>query len=109
MSKIRHNGVNCCIKLPNGNQLPTDQVGDVQLSNDLVLHNTLVVPDFKYNLMSVSKLCKDNKCLAVFGEDLCLLQDCAIRQLKGIGECRDGLYYLVNSPLKTISPALLNK
>jgi len=59
--------------------------------------------------MSVSKLCKDSKCLAVFSEDICLLQDCDTKPVKGLGECRDGLYYLVNTPLEKISPDLLNR
>ena len=44
-----------------------------------------------------------------FHDELCLLQDCATQQLKGIGEPRGGLYYLVNTPIAQISPQLLHK
>jgi len=107
--KIRNNGANCCIKLRNGNQVPITHVGDVQLSNDLTLNVTLVVPNFKYNLLSVSKLCRDSKCVDVFCYEICLLQNYATRKVKGLAEDRDGFYHLVNSPLEQISPELLNK
>ena len=108
LSNIKNNEVRCCIKLPNGSQVPITHVGDVQLCNDLVLKEATVVPAFKYNLLSVSKLCKDSNCIAIFHDEICLIQDYATRQLKGIGEHRDGLYHLVNSPLQNISPKLLN-
>ena len=53
-------------------------MGDVQLCNDLILKEILVVPAFKYNLLSISKLCKDSNCVAIFHDEICLLQDCAV-------------------------------
>uniref|UniRef100_A0A7C9CXZ8 Retrovirus-related Pol polyprotein from transposon TNT 1-94-like beta-barrel domain-containing protein n=1 Tax=Opuntia streptacantha TaxID=393608 RepID=A0A7C9CXZ8_OPUST len=97
---------NYYIKLPNGSQAPVTQIGDIQLCNGLTLKSTMVVPDFKYNLLSVNKLCKDNHCVAIFHPEICLLQDCATQQLKGIGEPRGGLYYLVNTPVAQVSPQL---
>ena len=109
LSRMKENGNTCSIKLPNGNQVPIAQIGDVQLSNDLTLLDILVAPEFQYNLLSVSKFCRDSKCLAVFGDTCCLLQDCATGKVKGLGEFRNGLYHLVNSPLENISPELLCK
>ena len=109
LSREKNSGVNCCIKLPNGNQVSVTHVGDVQLSNNLTLKDILVVLDFKYNLPSVSKLYRDSKCVAVFYDEVCLLQDYATRVINGLGEYRDGLYHLLNSPLEQISPKLLNK
>ncbi|KAJ8424274.1 hypothetical protein Cgig2_004696 [Carnegiea gigantea] len=79
------------------------EYGNVHLCNGLVLKNTLVVPTFKYNLLSVSKLCKDNNCLAIFHEEICLFQDCATWKVKRVGALREGLYYLVNSPFTKVS------
>jgi len=109
LSRVKNGGINCSIKLPNGNQGLVTLVGDVQLSNNLTLKDTLAIPDFKYNLLSVSKLCRDSKCVVVFYDEICLLQDYATRMVKGLGEYKDGLYHLVNSPLQQISPKLLNK
>ena len=46
----------------------------MHLSNGLILRDTLVVPDFKYNLLSVSKLCKDDACIVIFHDEICLIQ-----------------------------------
>ena len=75
----------------------------------MTLHNTLVVPYFQYNLLSVSKLCRDSKCLVVLSDTVCLLQDCVIRTVKGIGEYKNGLHHLVNASLEHILPELLYK
>jgi len=47
--------------------------------------------------------------MAVFCDAICLLQDGVSKQVKGLGEYRNGLYYLVNSPLEKVSPNLLDK
>ena len=109
LATVKKSGNTCCIKLPNGNQVPVAQIGDVHLSNDLTLLDTLVAPEFQYNLLSVSKFCRDNNCLAIFGDTCCLLQDCATGKVKGLGEFKNGLYHLVNSPLEDIPSELLCK
>ena len=73
LSRVNSSGLNCCIKLSNGGQVPITHVGDVKLCNDLTLQKTLVVPEFKYNLLSISKLCKDSNCIAIFHNNICLL------------------------------------
>jgi len=86
LSRVKNNGVNCCIKLPNGNQVLVTHVGDVHLSNDLTLKDILAVLDFKYNVLSISKLCRDSNCVVVFYDEIFLLQDYATRKVKGLGE-----------------------
>ena len=83
---IKNNTTTSYIKLPNGTQAPITHVGNMNLFNDLILTETLVVPTLKYNLLSVSKLCRDNDCIAIFHEEICLFQVCAIGKVKGIGE-----------------------
>lgn len=41
-------------------------VGTVTLSLEIVLQNVLCVPEFAYNLLSISKLVNDTKCQATF-------------------------------------------
>ncbi|KAJ8443288.1 hypothetical protein Cgig2_015766 [Carnegiea gigantea] len=101
--EITSNNAKSCINLPNGTQVPITYDGNVYMCNGLVLKETLVVPTFKYNLLLVSKLCKDNNCMAISHEDICLFQDCLTRKVNGIGEHREELYYLVNSPLAKVS------
>ncbi|KAJ8431285.1 hypothetical protein Cgig2_014331 [Carnegiea gigantea] len=95
--KSTSNVDNFYIRLPNRTQMPIT-LRDVQLCNDLILKDTLVVPAFKCNLLSTSKLCKDNNCIVIFHDEICLIQDCAT----------GGLYYLVNSYLKQVPQKLLS-
>jgi len=75
--KSKSNVDNFCIRLLNRTQMLIT-LGDVQLCNDLILKDTLVVLAFKYNLLSMCKLCKDNNCVAIFYDEICLIQDCAM-------------------------------
>ncbi|GAU15685.1 hypothetical protein TSUD_109430 [Trifolium subterraneum] len=62
------------IKLPNGNRVIADTVGDVQVTKNIELHNVLYMPHFKYNLISASKVAQDLACNFVFTDKLCLIQ-----------------------------------
>ena len=46
------------ITMPNGKQSRIAHIGSVQLTPSLLLSNVLHVPDFQFNLLSVSKLCR---------------------------------------------------
>ena len=82
-------------------------MGHVELVNDIVLANTLVVLEFKFNLLSVSKLTRDNNCVAVFYAELCLIHDCATKTLKGIGKERGGLYHYLKEPVAELDNKVL--
>ncbi|GKG28061.1 hypothetical protein Tco_0406388, partial [Tanacetum coccineum] len=47
------------INLPNGHTSVISKVGDMVLENKIELKNVLIVPSFKFKLLSVSKLTKD--------------------------------------------------
>lgn len=53
---------NTYITIPHGSRIPVSHVGSVVLNADIILQNVLYVPNFKYNLISVHKLCQDLKC-----------------------------------------------
>lgn len=61
------------ISLPNGQQTKAYEVGSINLIDNIVLHNVLHVPLFKFNLLSIAKLCKQLKYLVVFSESFCFL------------------------------------
>jgi len=92
-----------CINLPNGSAADIIQAGVVVSANGLVLAHTLVVPVFKFNLLSLSKLTQDNDCLLVFCPSICLIQDYATRKLRGIGKLQAGLCYLVNEAIDQLN------
>jgi len=72
------------IKLLNGTMVDVEMVGDVRLLSDFQLTDVLVVPDFHFNLISVTKLTRDNNCVALFHLEFCIIQDCATRKIKGL-------------------------
>ncbi|GJX00624.1 cysteine-rich receptor-like protein kinase 8 [Tanacetum coccineum] len=84
------------IKLPNGDTSVISHVGKVQLQNGLLLKDVLVVPSFKFSLLSVPKLTKDSQCVVSFYPKFCVVQDLTTRRVKGLGKLKDGLYHLVN-------------
>nr|GEZ42011.1 ribonuclease H-like domain-containing protein [Tanacetum cinerariifolium] len=55
----------------------------------------MVIPEYCVNLNSVHKLVKENKVIVVFDENRCyfLNQDLNLKNVLGIGEQCDGLYY----------------
>jgi len=54
------------IKLPNGNQVFANYSGSDFISQDHVLDNVLYIPNFTFNLLSVTKLIDNLSCVIVF-------------------------------------------
>jgi transposase InsO family protein len=73
---------------------PVETAGDIVLSNQLCLRNTLVVPSLATNLISVSQLTRDQKCAVLMFPDYCVFQDILTKRIIGHGTRRNGLYYL---------------
>ncbi|XP_074336065.1 uncharacterized protein LOC141673233 [Apium graveolens] len=91
------------ITIPNGKQVVITRSGTIKLNNDLILRIVLFVPDFKYNLISIPKLCKDHKCTIVFNDDQCVLQGLSIRPLL-LGKFSNGLYFLEDTTSSNLKP-----
>ncbi|KAL0401782.1 UNVERIFIED_CONTAM: hypothetical protein Slati_4208100 [Sesamum latifolium] len=70
------------------------QSGTIKLSTTLSLKNVLLVPSFKYNLLSVSQLCKFNSICFIFLTSTCMLQDLKTKNVLAIGRQIGRLYYL---------------
>ncbi|KAL2893354.1 Retrovirus-related Pol polyprotein from transposon RE1 [Bienertia sinuspersici] len=67
---------NCdTITIANGKRVKIQHIGMVFLDNGIVLKDVLHVCDFKYNLISTNKLCRDLGCSVTFTPTQCLLQD----------------------------------
>lgn len=81
---------------PNGSTAQINKIGNMQLSDSLVLFDVFVVPDFNINLLSVHKLCKDSKCEVVFNEHKCTVQDSQSKEMVETGNQTGGLYYMNN-------------
>ena len=61
--------VSLLINLSNNNYTTATLVGDVKLSDNIMLYNVLFIPDFTYNLLSISHLAKHSSCRVIFDND----------------------------------------
>ncbi|XP_071719591.1 uncharacterized protein [Rutidosis leptorrhynchoides] len=86
------------IRLPNGNISVITHIGNgnLRLNNHMMLKDVLV-PSFKFNLLSVPKLTKDNSCVAPFYSQFCVVL--TTRKVVGMGKRMVNLYYLINVPM----------
>ncbi|KAL2250124.1 UNVERIFIED_CONTAM: Retrovirus-related Pol polyprotein from transposon RE2 [Sesamum indicum] len=82
------------VKLPNGSSQHVKFVGEVHINEDLTLKHVLYVPAFKHNLLSVSRLCKDDHYNVHFTNHTCIVQDPQTREVKAVGRQRGRLYIL---------------
>ncbi|KAL2246006.1 UNVERIFIED_CONTAM: Retrovirus-related Pol polyprotein from transposon RE1 [Sesamum indicum] len=84
------------IHLADGSRHLIKNSGNVKLTKNLLLENTLHVPDLKFNLLSVSKLCSCSSVSFEFSESHCILQDRKTKQIIGIA-CQIGNLYVIKT------------
>ena len=94
------------VRIADGSAVHVRSKGDVCLSSQLTLSSVLYVPDFAYNLLSVSRLARDYKCDVIFSSHTCLLQDQNSKKIFGRGYERNGLYYFGDPPDSVSSMSL---
>jgi len=69
------------VNLPNGTFVIATYKGHVRLSNGIILHNDLYIPEFNYNLISISRLTIDSQVHIVFTNFDCFIQDQTNRKM----------------------------
>ncbi|CAN1170518.1 Retrovirus-related Pol polyprotein from transposon RE2 [Linum perenne] len=92
---------NSFVSLPNGSSVPITHIGSIVCNKNLVLQNVLIIPSFRFNLLSVSKLSAQNSCVAIFSTASCVFQDTRTSKMIGTADLWNGLYYMSlskNSP-----------
>ncbi|GJY31754.1 ribonuclease H-like domain-containing protein [Tanacetum coccineum] len=77
---------------PNGTLATISHVGNLKLSNNVILYDVLVVPDYFVSLLSVYKLIRDSKMFVGFDENKCYIQDLEREKILGTSSESDGLY-----------------
>lgn len=85
------------ITLPTGDTANVTHIGSVNLDMGLRLQKVMCVPVFKHNLLSVRQLLADNNCQVSFSTSNCVITDNNTNEVKGIGQAKDGLYYLTTT------------
>ncbi|CAN1244437.1 hypothetical protein LINPERPRIM_LOCUS6081 [Linum perenne] len=81
------------VQLPDGELVSVTHIGDVHLTCDLVLSHVLVIPSFKFNLLSVSRLVKHDAYNVSFFSSMCLFQDTKNHRTIGTAEMVRGMYW----------------
>ena len=71
------------VKLPNGSSVLASYSGTMHFSDDLILTDVLYIPEFTFNLISITKLTNSLSCQLIFSPNHCLIQE--RHSLKTIG------------------------
>jgi len=64
---------NIKVNLPNDNCVVATHKGDVKIHDDIIMHNVLFIPDFHFNLISISRLITDSHVHIVFTNSECFI------------------------------------
>ena len=93
------------INLPNKSIVTAYISGTIIFSPNFILHNVLFVPEFHFNLLSISKLLKTRKFTLIFDDLYCTIQDKHSLQMIGLANLEQGLYHLnINKEAKIPQP-----
>lgn len=84
------------VNLPTGAKVNVSYVGNAPIFEKDIVKNVLFVPDFRFNLLSVSKITRVLSCFVSFYPDFCVFQDLHSGKVKGIGKENGGLYIFRN-------------
>lgn len=96
--------VNYDVTLPNGHTVSIAGTGSVRLSDHLTLENVLFVPEFHFNLVSVSALTHQHHYSVIFTSDYYVILDHTQAQMIGMGRQSGNLYILDSSNLFSSFP-----
>ena len=82
------------VSLPNGEQLIARYSRTVHILEFLVLTNVLYLPNFNFNLISISKFTNSMHYQLVFLANKCLIQEISTKRMIGTVDVESGLYKL---------------
>ena len=82
------------IHLPNCSVIAAHISGTVQLSPHFIIHDVLYVPNFKFNLISISKLLSSLKYTLTFSNSHCQIQEMKSLKMIRLAKLKHGLYHL---------------
>lgn len=87
--------------LPNGQTAKVTHTGTCYLTPTIILEPVLCVPNFSYNLLSISKLLALSSFTVSFSTHICALHDFTKRRDIETGRSKAGLYILTRSQFST--------
>ena len=80
------NGSMISVLLPNGEKARISSTGSIPLNSHYILHDVLCIPNFKVDLMSISRLTWGLNCSVTFYPYWCILQDLVSRKVISLGK-----------------------
>lgn len=95
--------------LPNGDITHVTRTGDSYISSNTTILDVFYIPQFKFIILSVSKITKKLQCLATSFLDFCVFQDLFIGKVREIGKEEDGLYLMSQAKHKSLDSILGTK
>jgi len=87
------------VSLPNGEVAYVTHTGSCHISPTIIVTDVFHIPEFKYNLLSVSKMTKELGCSVTFFPHFCVFQELYTGKVKAIGKKSDGLYLLLKDQI----------
>jgi len=90
------------VSLPNGQRVQVTHCGTLRLNSWIELQHVLLVPHFKYNLLSVKQLVRELDCDVIFSKELCSLQGSSLKRPVVVGKETFGLYLLEKNLVKEV-------
>ena len=80
------------VRIADGSLSKVVGIESIVISKDLILKSVLLVPNLSYNLLSISRLTKDLKCVTNFSSKLYEFQDLELgRMIGNVKECAEVL------------------
>lgn len=91
--------LNTFVTLPTGNLVSIIGLGPITLSDNITLQNVLFIPQFRFNLLSVSSFTKEIESMVGFTSHHCFIQDLTRALMIGKGTQIYNLYVLDSGSL----------
>ncbi|KAL2926308.1 hypothetical protein RDABS01_000067 [Bienertia sinuspersici] len=80
-----------------GSSQMSKKIGKIRIADDIILKDVLYIPEFRHNLLSISKVMEDNNLEAYFDLEKCIFQDPSTKSHIAYGYKTNGLYKLVTT------------
>jgi len=96
------------VKLSNGNQVIANYFGSVFINQDHVVDNVLYIPNFNFNILSVTKLIDNLSCVITFDSNSCHIRKKTPWKFLDHLRCKINFIYLGSLLIKTFKSNLWN-
>jgi len=108
-SSYTHLAVPDSIQTADGTAQPVVGKGTVICTDSVTLTNVLHAPSFPVNLVSISAIIREHKCIVTFDIPRMVFQEKETGQILGTGTWRDGLWYMDRKGMDTALASVVDR